>query len=83
MSDANDMPQIAGQRPTRVGVEAGKSYWWCACGRSKSQPFCDGSHKATEFTPVKFTIVKAEKLWLCGCKHTHNQPFCDGTHKTL
>jgi len=58
-------------------------YWWCACGRSKNQPFCDSSHKGSEFTPKKFTITRAEKKWLCGCKHTKNPPFCDGTHKSL
>jgi len=58
-------------------------YWWCACGLSKNQPFCDGSHKGGPFTPVKFTVAKAEKLALCGCKKTHTPPFCDGTHKSL
>ena len=58
-------------------------YWWCACGLSKNQPFCDGSHKGGPFTPVKFTVAKAEKLALCGCKRTHTPPFCDGTHKSL
>ena len=58
-------------------------YWWCACGLSKNQPFCDGSHKGGPFTPVKFTVAKAEKLALCGCKRTHTAPFCDGTHKSL
>jgi CDGSH iron-sulfur domain-containing protein 3 len=59
-------------------------YWWCACGQSKRQPFCDGSHKAAgEFKPTKFTITEAQKVWLCGCKHTAGQPFCDGSHKKL
>lgn len=58
-------------------------YWWCACGQSKKQPFCDGSHKSTAFTPVKFTVAEAEKKWLCGCKRTKNPPFCDGMHKSL
>lgn len=58
-------------------------YWWCACGLSKKQPFCDGSHKGGEFTPSKFTVTKAEKLALCGCKRTKSPPFCDGTHKSL
>jgi CDGSH-type Zn-finger protein len=58
-------------------------YWWCACGQSKKQPFCDGSHKGGPFTPVKFTLAKAEKKALCGCKRTHTPPFCDGTHTKL
>ena len=58
-------------------------YWWCACGQSKKQPFCDGSHKGSTFVPLKFTVVEAEKKWLCGCKRTKNPPFCDGTHKSL
>lgn len=58
-------------------------YWWCACGLSKKQPFCDGSHKGGEFTPMKFTVDVAEKKWLCGCKRSAKAPFCDGTHKSL
>ena len=58
-------------------------YWWCACGRSKNQPFCDGSHKGSGFTPVKFAVAKAEKVWLCGCKRSGKKPMCDGTHKSL
>ena len=54
-----------------------------ACGQSKRQPFCDGSHKTTEFTPVKFSVTEAQKVWLCGCKKTGSKPFCDGTHKKL
>ena len=81
MTDAT--PEIGGRRPLPVNVEAGKSYWWCTCGRSKSQPFCDGSHKGTEFAPVKFTNAEAQKVWLCGCKHTAGAPFCDGSHKKL
>ena len=62
---------------------APSDYWWCACGLSKKQPYCDGSHKGGPFTPVKFTVAKAEKKALCGCKRTHTPPFCDGTHKSL
>ena len=58
-------------------------YYWCACGKSKNQPFCDGTHKGSEFAPTKFTVSKAEKVWLCGCKRTAKKPMCDGTHKSL
>jgi CDGSH-type Zn-finger protein len=75
-------PVIAQKHPHNLDLEPGK-YWWCACGRSANQPFCDGSHKGTEFTPVEFAVEEAKKVWLCGCKHTKNQPFCDGTHKSL
>ncbi len=66
--------------PYAVDTEQGKTYYWCACGRSKNQPFCDGSHQGTEFTPVKFIAEKAETVYLCGCKKTGGAPFCDGTH---
>jgi CDGSH-type Zn-finger protein len=75
-------PVIAQKFPYALELEPGK-YWWCACGRSANQPFCDGSHKDTGFSPVAFELAEAKKVWLCGCKHTHDQPFCDGTHKTL
>jgi CDGSH-type Zn-finger protein len=66
-----------------VALEAGKDYWWCACGRSQKQPFCDGSHKDTGFTPMKYTAEKSGDHWLCACKHSGKKPLCDGTHKTL
>ena len=66
--------------PYAVEVEQGKSYHWCACGRSKNQPFCDGSHQGTDFQPTEFTAEKTETVYLCGCKKTGNPPFCDGTH---
>jgi CDGSH iron-sulfur domain-containing protein 3 len=59
------------------------TYWWCACGRSKGQPFCDGSHKGTEFVPVKTEITEAKTVAWCGCKHTQHPPFCDGSHAKL
>jgi len=74
---------IAQKAPYPVEVEAGKTYYWCACGRSKAQPFCDGSHKGTGFTPVAHTPDKAGTVYFCGCKATGNRPLCDGTHKTL
>ncbi len=74
---------IAAKLPIVVEVEAGKTYFWCACGDSKRQPFCDGSHKGTEFEPVKFTAEETERSFLCACKQTNNPPFCDSTHGTL
>jgi CDGSH-type Zn-finger protein len=76
-------PTIAARAPIPVEVEAGKTYYWCSCGKSAHQPFCDGSHKGSEFTPLAYTPEQAGKVWLCACKHTHNAPLCDGTHKTL
>lgn len=75
--------QVAGTEPIAVEVEEGKSYFWCACGRSKNQPFCDGSHKDTGFTPVKWTADASGTRYFCACKQTNNQPFCDGSHKEL
>ncbi|GBD41240.1 hypothetical protein HRbin39_00619 [bacterium HR39] len=76
-------PVIAQKGPYRVDLEAGKAYFWCRCGRSHSQPFCDGSHKGTGLAPLKFTAEKSGPAFLCGCKHTGHPPFCDGTHKSL
>jgi CDGSH-type Zn-finger protein len=74
---------IAQKSPFPTEVEAGKKYAWCACGKSASQPFCDGSHKGSGLSPVIFTAERTQTVWLCGCKHTHERPFCDGTHERL
>ena len=74
---------IAKKGPYSVEVEAGKRYHWCACGRSKNQPFCDGSHQGTGLEPVAFTAESSEIVHLCGCKRTASKPFCDGTHTSL
>jgi CDGSH-type Zn-finger protein len=76
-------PTIAQKSPYPVEVEAGKSYFWCACGKSAKQPFCDGSHKGTDFTPVKFDATEDKTVYFCGCKHTKNPPLCDGSHAKL
>ena len=76
-------PVIANNSPAKVALEQGKKYYFCMCGRSSKQPFCDGSHKDTSFEPVAFTAEKTETVYLCGCKRTGSQPFCDGSHKEL
>lgn len=76
-------PKIAQKSPIPVEVEAGKSYWWCACGRSKGQPFCDGSHQGTEFSPVEYKAESDGTVYFCGCKHTGNGVLCDGSHQKL
>lgn len=74
---------IAQKAPFRVEVMEGETYYWCACGRSKKQPYCDGSHQGTGFQPVSFVAEKSEAVYLCGCKHASNKPCCDGTHESL
>lgn len=70
-------------KPYPVEVEEGKNYFWCSCGQSQNQPFCDGSHKGTEFTPVKYTAEASKKVFFCGCKQSGAGPICDGTHTKL
>ena len=79
----SDAPIIAQKAPYPVEVEAGKNYFWCACGKSAKQPFCDGSHKTTSITPVKYTAEESKTVYFCGCKHSSKSPLCDGTHKSL
>ncbi|MFT4732719.1 MAG: CDGSH-type Zn-finger protein [Gammaproteobacteria bacterium] len=71
----------ASDTPYAVEVESGKNYFWCSCGKSGKQPFCDGSHGGTGFTPVKYMATESKKMFFCGCKSTASQPMCDGSHK--
>lgn len=66
--------------PIAVDMIAGTDYWWCACGKSNNQPFCDGSHKGSGFSPVQYTATESKTAWFCVCKKTGNRPFCDGSH---
>ncbi|MFT5222764.1 MAG: glutamate synthase domain-containing protein 2/CDGSH-type Zn-finger protein [Glaciecola sp.] len=77
---SNDRPIVAAKSPAGVEVEQGQSYHWCRCGLSSNQPFCDGSHRDTDITPLEFTATETGTAYLCQCKGTSNPPFCDGTH---
>ena len=76
----NDTALRAAETPFGIEVEQGKRYFWCSCGRSQNQPFCDGSHKDTDFTPSQYIAEESKKVYFCGCKQTGNQPLCDGSH---
>jgi CDGSH iron-sulfur domain-containing protein 3 len=76
-------PVVAQKGPFAADVQAGRVYWWCACGRSQRQPFCDGSHKDTAFQPVEYRASETGTVWFCGCKRTGSKPLCDGTHNGL
>ena len=77
------VPGIAQKGPFETEVKSGKTVYWCRCGRSSNQPFCDGSHKVTALTPIPYTPEKDETVYFCGCKNSGNKPFCDGTHQGL
>ena len=76
-------PIAAQTAPYQFEVETGRKYFWCACGRSKKQPFCDGSHSGTGITPIVYEAKEAKTVWFCGCKASGKKPLCDGTHKSL
>lgn len=76
-------PVIPQKSPYAVEVEAGKSYWWCSCGKSQNQPFCDGSHQGTEFAPQEYQATETKTVYFCGCKHGNNGALCDSSHKQL
>ncbi len=78
-----EKPDIADRKPVNVDLDAGETYHWCSCGKSASQPYCDGSHRGTSFTPHAFTPEDSGEAYLCLCKHTQNAPFCDGAHAKL
>ncbi|MBW4651461.1 MAG: CDGSH iron-sulfur domain-containing protein [Kaiparowitsia implicata GSE-PSE-MK54-09C] len=75
-------PVIADKKPVVMELEAG-TYYWCSCGQSSNQPFCNGAHQGTEFVPLKFDVEEAKQVALCNCKYTENKPFCDGSHAKL
>lgn len=75
-------PVIADNKPAVLELDPGE-YWWCSCGQSKKQPYCDGSHQGTDFTPLKFTVAENSRVALCKCKHSQNPPYCDGRHSSL
>ena len=77
-----DKPRIAAKEPAVLTLEAG-TYYWCQCGRSRDQPFCDGSHQGTGIEPVELSLSETQEVALCQCKQTKTPPYCDGTHETL
>ena len=75
-----DTPQ---KTPLPVDVQEGRKYFWCSCGKSDRQPFCDGSHQGTEFLPLTYVAETTRTLYFCACKHTRGAPLCDGSHNAL
>ena len=79
----SEQPAIGGRAPLPIEVVAGEEYWWCACGRSITQPFCDGSHEGFGFEPTQFIAPETRRVLFCTCKRTKTMPLCDGSHKEL
>lgn len=79
----SNLPKIANHGSIRVEVKQGETYYWCSCGLSENQPFCNGAHKGTEFTPIKYVADENKTVGFCGCKHSKKSPLCDGSHKSL
>ncbi len=79
----SEIPKVAKPGPYPIKVEEGKSYFWCSCGKSQKQPFCDGSHKGSQFNPVRYTAEVSKKVFFCGCKQSGKAPLCDGSHSKL
>jgi CDGSH iron-sulfur domain-containing protein 3 len=75
--------KIAGRGPAAVDVEAGRTYFWCSCGLSTTQPFCSGAHRGSEFAPIPYVAARAGRVYFCTCKRSAKGPLCDGSHKTL
>lgn len=80
---SKETAHIAQKSPYAIDVEAGKSYWWCSCGKSAKQPFCDGSHQGSGFTPIEYKAEESKTAYFCGCKHGNNGVLCDGSHQKL
>ena len=76
-------PRIADTRPKAVELKAGETVWWCSCGRSDNQPFCDGSHASTDLEPLPWKAPRDGVVWFCRCKRTAAAPLCDGSHSKL
>lgn len=83
MPDSAPEPAMPQKAPYPVEVTAGRTYWWCTCGASARQPFCDGSHKGGAFSPQAWTAAADGRVWFCGCKRSGKAPLCDGRHKAL
>lgn len=79
-----ELPIIRQKKSYKIELEAGKKYWWCSCGQTKTEPWCDGSHKGSGFKSVPFEVDETKIYSICACRHAaNNSPFCDGTHKLL